>query len=133
MVMIFVVFVFDLNVDHTFLLPCRQSNINVVLSLFLMKIKISENAYLWKHMSFLFSKSNIRDVSTGDQDPLQFLNRKRSRNFSFKHQRLYWPKISRFSLCVLQFLDNIQRLPIFSNYTEKTDHFSLDFLKRSDN
>ena len=47
-------------------------------------------------------------------------------NQSFK---LHGPEISRFSPCMLQFLDNIQQLLIFSNYTRETDHFSLDFLK----
>ena len=44
-------------------------------------------------------------------------------------EKLYEPKISQFSPCMLQFLDNIQRLFIFSNYTGEKDHFSLDFLE----
>ena len=46
-------------------------------------------------------------------------------------QKLYGPEISQISPCMLQFLDNIQQFLIFSNYTGKIDHFSLDFLKRS--
>ena len=34
-------------------------------------------------------------------------------------QNLYGPKVSKFLLCMLQFLDNICRLFIFSNYMGK--------------
>ena len=44
-------------------------------------------------------------------------------------QKLYGPEIPRFSPCMVQFLDNIQRLLIFSNYTGEIDYFWLDFLK----
>ena len=73
--------------------------------------------------------------------PLQFLNQKRSNRFQFQTsevlyftgaQKLYGPEISRFSPCMLQFLDNIQQLLIFSNNAVEIDHFSLDFLKMSD-
>ena len=42
------------------------------------------------------------------------------------------PEISRFVTCVLQFLDNLRQFFIFSNYIGEIDHFTLDFLKRSD-
>ena len=44
-------------------------------------------------------------------------------------QKLYGPKISRFSPCILQFLGNKQQLLIFSNYI---GDFSLDSLKMPD-
>ena len=47
-------------------------------------------------------------------------------------QKLYGPEISRFLPCMLQFLDNLRRLFIFSNYIGKIGHFTLDLLKRSD-
>ena len=47
-------------------------------------------------------------------------------------QKLYGPKISRFSPCVLQFFGNILRSLIFSNYIGEKDQFTLVFLKRSD-
>ena len=47
-------------------------------------------------------------------------------------QKLYRPEISRFSPCMLQFLDNIQQLLTFSIYRAEIDYFSLDFLKRSE-
>ena len=47
-------------------------------------------------------------------------------------QKLYGPYISRFSPFMLQFLDNIQWLLIFSKCTGEIDHFSLQFLKLSD-
>ena len=50
-------------------------------------------------------------------------------------QKLYGAEISRFSLCMLQFLDNIQRLLISSNYIGEIDHIDHQtdhILKRSD-
>ena len=47
-------------------------------------------------------------------------------------EKLNGPEISRFLPCMLQFLDNVRRLSIFSNYIGKIDHFTLDLLKRSD-
>ena len=48
-------------------------------------------------------------------------------------QKLCGPEISRFSPCVLRFLDNLRWLFIFSNYIGETDHFTLDLLKRPNN
>ena len=39
--------------------------------------------------------------------------------FSTRAQKLYGPEISRYSPCMLQFLGNIRRLLIFSNYIEE--------------
>ena len=47
-------------------------------------------------------------------------------------QKLCGPEISRFLPCVLQFLDNLWWLFIFSNYTWEIDHFTLDLLRRFD-
>ena len=47
-------------------------------------------------------------------------------------QKLYGPKISRFLPSMLQYLDNLGRFLIFSNYIGEIDHFTLDLLKRSD-
>ena len=47
-------------------------------------------------------------------------------------QILYGPKISRFLPCMLQYLDNLRWLFIFSNYIGEIDHFMLDLRKRSD-
>ena len=47
-------------------------------------------------------------------------------------QKLYKPEISRFLPFMLQFLDYLRRLLIFSNYTGEKDHFTLDLLKTSD-
>ena len=47
-------------------------------------------------------------------------------------QKLYEPEISRFLLHIVQFLDNLQRLFIFSNNIGEINHFTLDLLKRSD-
>ena len=47
-------------------------------------------------------------------------------------QKLYGPEISQFLPCMLQFLDNLWRVSIFSNYIGEIDHFILDLLKRSD-
>ena len=47
-------------------------------------------------------------------------------------QKLHEPEISQFLQCMLQFLDNLWRLSIFSSYKGKIDHFLLDLLKRSD-
>ena len=47
-------------------------------------------------------------------------------------QKLCGPEIPRFSPCMLQFFGNMRRLLIFSNYTREIDHFTVDFLKRSD-
>ena len=47
-------------------------------------------------------------------------------------QELYGPDISQLLSCMLQFLDNLWRLFIFSNYVGEIDHFTLDLLKRSD-
>ena len=43
-------------------------------------------------------------------------------------QKLYGPEISRFLPCMLQFLDNLRRLFIFSKYIRGIDHFTLDLL-----
>ena len=47
-------------------------------------------------------------------------------------QKLNGLKISRFSPCMLQFLNHSRLLIIFSNYIRGIDHFTLDLLKRSD-
>ena len=47
-------------------------------------------------------------------------------------QKLCGREISKFLPCVLQVLENLQHLFIFSNYIGKIDHFTLDLLKRSD-
>ena len=47
-------------------------------------------------------------------------------------QKLCGPEISRFLPCILQFLDNLWWLFIFSNYTWEIDHFTLDLLRRFD-
>ena len=45
-------------------------------------------------------------------------------------QKIYGSHISRFSPCMVRFLDNIQRLLIFSNYIgRKFRKFLLDVLK----
>ena len=44
-------------------------------------------------------------------------------------QKLYGPEISRFLPCMLQFLDNLRRIFIYSNYTGEIACFTLDFLK----
>ena len=47
-------------------------------------------------------------------------------------QKLCGPEISRFLPCILQFLDHLWWLFIFSNYTWEIDHFTLDLLRRFD-
>ena len=47
-------------------------------------------------------------------------------------QKLYGPEISRFLPYILQILDNLWRLFIFSNYLGETNYFMLDLLKRCD-
>ena len=47
-------------------------------------------------------------------------------------QKLHWPEISQYLLCMLQFLNNLWQLFIFSNNIE-IGHFKLDLLKRSEN
>ena len=47
-------------------------------------------------------------------------------------QKLYVPEISQFLPCKLQFLDNLWRLSIFSNYKVEEDHFTFDLLRRFD-
>ena len=47
-------------------------------------------------------------------------------------QKLYGPRISQFLPCMLQFLDNLWRLFICSNYIGEEDHFTLEPLKRFD-
>ena len=42
------------------------------------------------------------------------------------------PKISQLLPCMLQFLDNLCRIFIFSTYIGEIDHFMLDLLKSSD-
>ena len=41
-------------------------------------------------------------------------------------------RISRFLLCMLEVLNNLRWLFIFSNYIGEIDHFTLDLLERSD-
>ena len=41
-------------------------------------------------------------------------------------QTLYGPEISQFLPCMVQFLDNLWRLSIFSNYIGEIDQFTLD-------
>ena len=41
-------------------------------------------------------------------------------------QKLYGSEISRFLPFMLEFLDNLRRLFIFSNYIGEIDHFTLD-------
>ena len=71
--------------------------------------------------------------------PLQFPNQLKSISFSFKHQGYFFlhvfrdytdQQISRFLLCMLQFLDNLRRHFIFSNYIWEIYHFKLDLLNR---
>ena len=47
-------------------------------------------------------------------------------------QNLYGPEMSHFLPYILQFLENLRRLFIFSYYVGKIDHFTLDPLKRFD-
>ena len=48
-------------------------------------------------------------------------------------QKLFGPEISQFLPGMLQCLDNLWRLFIFSNYyIREIDHFTLDLLERSD-
>ena len=47
-------------------------------------------------------------------------------------QKLYRPIISQFLPCMLQVLDNLRQLFMFSNYIGEIDHFTLDLLKRPD-
>ena len=47
-------------------------------------------------------------------------------------QKLYGPDILQFLPCMLQLLDNLWRLFIFSNYRGKIDHFTLNVLNRFD-
>ena len=47
-------------------------------------------------------------------------------------QKSYGPEISRFLPCMLQVLENLRQLFIFSNYIAEIDQFTLDLLKRSD-
>ena len=80
-----------------------------------------------------------RGIATGGlmgpclPSPLQFPNQTRSNSFSFKHQeccflQVFRPELSRFLPHVLQFLDNLRRPLIFSNYIGEVDHFTLDHL-----
>ena len=72
--------------------------------------------------------------------PLQFPNQTRSNNFNSiirdiaftGVQKLCGPGISRFLPYILQFLDNLRLLFIFSYYKGQIDHFTLDLLKNSD-
>ena len=43
-------------------------------------------------------------------------------------QRLYGPKISRFLPCMLQYLDNLWQLFIFSSYLKEIDHSKVRYL-----
>ena len=85
-----------------------------------------------------------RDIASGGWGwhgpPTSIFEPKKVQQFQFQTsetllsvgaQNLYGPEISQISPCTRQFLDNIQRLLIFSNNTGEIDHFSLDFLKRS--
>ena len=45
-------------------------------------------------------------------------------------QKLYGPEISQFLPCILQVLDNLRQLFIFSNCIGEMEHFTLDLLKR---
>ena len=47
-------------------------------------------------------------------------------------QKLCGPRISQFLPCMPQFLDNLWRLFICSNYIGEEDHFTLEPLKRFD-
>ena len=42
---------------------------------------------------------------------------------------LYGPEISQFLQCMLQILDKLRQIFIFSYYIEEIDHFTLDLLK----
>ena len=70
---------------------------------------------------------------------LQLPNQKRFNRFSFKHQVYYFLWLFRdytdqkLLPCMLQFLDNLWQLFIFSNYLREIDHFTLDLSKRFDN
>ena len=55
------------------------------------------------------------------------------RNIAFnKCSEIMRPEISQFLPFMLQFLDNLWRLFIFSNYIWEIDHFTLDLLRRFD-
>ena len=80
-----------------------------------------------------------RGIATGGlmrpclPSPLLFPNQTRSNSFSFKHQecsflQVFRPELSRFLPHLLQFLDNLRRPLIFSNYIGEVDHFTLDLL-----
>ena len=56
------------------------------------------------------SVSNIRDIAF------------------YSVQKLYGPETLQFLPRILQFLGNLQRFFIFSNYTEEIDCFTLDLL-----
>ena len=47
-------------------------------------------------------------------------------------QKLYRPKILQFLPSMLQYLNNLRHLFIFSNCIGEIDHFTFDILKRSD-
>ena len=98
---------------------------------------------IWKMPLTVFKNRGV--ATRGDQVAmaplLQFPSQKRYKSFRFKHQgycfvltdvqKLLGPEISQFLPCMLQFLDNLWRLIIFSNYIGEINHFTLDLLKRS--
>ena len=100
-----------------------------------------------KNKKFLFDHMthSIRGVATrgpgGAWPPTSISKPKEVQQFQFQtseillftvFQKLYGPEISRFLPCMLQVLDSLRQLFIFSNYIGETDHFTLDLLKRSD-
>ena len=84
---------------------------------------------------------NVRGVATGrarGHAPNSISEPNKVHKFQFQTlgillftnvQKLYGPEVSIFT--ILQFLDNLWQLFIFSNYIGKIAHFTLNPLKRS--
>ena len=119
----------------------------IVYTILLMVSSIYSIQKLTRNNQRLGNKMEVdgrfnRGVTTGGEGEggwgpqLQYPNPRRSNSFSFKHQRycflrgvqkLYGPETLRFLPCMLQFLDNIRRLFIFSNC--RIQQFMMDRLK----
>ena len=120
-------------------------------SYFCLSLIDKPSIFWWKILFHSFSESVFQDYilqqghshwggrQGGYAQKLQFLKQKRSNSFSFKHQdiafygysEIMWTKnFTVFTMYGTIF--GLQWLFIFSNYIGEIDHFSLDFLERSD-
>ena len=98
----------------------NKSNINYIK--LLLKTK-------WKKRS----KIEIKTTTTVQKTSLKNCQFQTSETLLFMGvQKLYGSETSQFLPCLLQVLDKLWQLFIFSNHLANIGHFTVDLLKRSD-